>query len=117
MSVENSIEDIEYYFELCNLMLEDYQDVKVLMDDVYCYVGGVWLYKNFKVQVNMFFEGQICIEDKGIVVVFVIFVIVDYDQFGDKYFYDEIIGDVYLIIYDLNGDVLYGVEVIVLFEY
>lgn len=26
-------------------------------------------------------------------------------------------GDVYLIIYDFNGDVFYGVEVIVLFEY
>ena len=117
MSAENSIEDTEHHFELRNLTLEDYQDVKALMDDVYRHVGGAWPYKNFKAQVNTFPEGQICIEDKGTVVAFAISVIVDYDQFGDKHSYDEITGDAYLTTHDPNGDVLYGVEVIVSPEY
>lgn len=49
MSDELYIEDIEYYFDLRYLILDDYQDVKEFMDDVYCNVGGVWFYKNYKV--------------------------------------------------------------------
>jgi predicted amidohydrolase/GNAT superfamily N-acetyltransferase len=106
-----------HQLELRHLNIDDYQDVKALMDVVYAQVGGAWPYKNFKAQVNTFREGQICIEDKGKVVAFAISVIVDYDQFGDKHSYDEITGDAYLTTHDPNGDVLYGVEVIVSPDY
>lgn len=40
---------MEYYLDLRNLRLDDYNDVKVLMDEVYVNVGGVWFYFNYKV--------------------------------------------------------------------
>ena len=110
---QTSVEDTEHHLELRNLRLDDYNDVKELMDTVYVKVGGAWPYRNYKAQVNTFPEGQICIEDKGKVVAFAISVIVDYEQFGDKHNYDEITGDAYLSTHDPNGDVLYGVEVVV----
>ncbi len=117
MSDELYTEDTEHHLDLRHLTLDDYQDVKELMDDVYRNVGGAWPYKNYKAQITTFRDGQICIEDKGKVVAFAISVIVDYDQFGDKHSYDEITGDAYLTTHDPNGDVLYGVEVIVSPEY
>ena len=111
------IEETEHHLALRNLRLDDYNDIKALMDTVYANVGGAWPYTNYKAQVTTFPEGQICIEDKGKVVAFAISVIVDYDQFGDKHSYDEITGDAYLTTHDPNGDVLYGVEVIVCPEY
>lgn len=106
-----------HQLELRHLTIDDYQDVKALMNIVYAQVGGAWPFKNFKAQVNTFPEGQICIEDRGAVVAFAISVIVDYDQFGDKHSYDEITGDAYLTTHDPNGNVLYGVEVIVSPDY
>ena len=114
---QTQIEETEHHLDLRNLRLDDYNDVKALMDTVYANVGGAWPYSNYKAQVTTFPEGQICIEDKGKVVAFAISVIVDYDQFGDKHSYDEITGDAYLTTHDPNGDVLYGVEVIVCPEY
>lgn len=116
----NSAPDIdspEHIFELRYLTLEDYQDVKELMDIVYAQVGGAWPLKNYQAQLNTFPEGQICIEDKGKVIGAAFSVIVDYDKFGDKHTYDEITGDAYLTTHDPHGDVLYGVDVFVSPEY
>jgi len=88
-----SIDDPTHIFELRYLTLEDYDDVKELMDVVYAQVGGAWPQKNYQAQLNTFPEGQICIEDKGKVIAAAISVIVDYDKFGDKHTYDEITGD------------------------
>jgi len=62
-------------------------------------------------------EGQICIEDSGVVVAAAFSVIVDYDRYGDKHTYDQITGNAYLTTYDKNGDVLYGVDVFVSPDY
>ena len=61
----NHIEETEHHLELRNLTLDDYNDVKELMDKVYANVGGAWPFKNYKAQVTTFPDGQICIEDKG----------------------------------------------------
>jgi len=110
-------DDPEHHLALRTLRIEDYEDVRELMNRVYADVGGAWPFKNFKAQVTAFPDGQICIEDKGNVVAFAISVIVDYDKFGDKHSYDEITGDAYLSTHDPKGDVLYGVEVIVSPDY
>ena len=112
-----TIDDPEHIFELRYLTLQDYQDVKELMDVVYAQVGGAWPLKNYQAQLSTFPEGQICIEDKGKVIGAAFSVIVDYDKFGDKHTYDEITGDAYLTTHDPNGDVLYGVDVFVSPDY
>ena len=109
--------DTEHLLELRHLTLDDYDDIKELMDSVYKHVGGAWKPKEYQAQLNMFPEGQICIEDKGKVVAAAFSVIVDYDKFGDKHTYDQIIGDAYLTTHDPKGDVLYGVDVFVSVDY
>lgn len=115
MQPQDNVEPSEpnHHLELRHLLLSDYEDIRQLMDTVYAKVGGAWSYKNFQAQINTFPQGQICIENNGKVIAFAISVIVDYDQFGDKHSYDEITGNAYLTTHDPNGDVLYGVEVIV----
>lgn len=110
-------EDTEHLLELRHLRLDDYDDIKELMDSVYKNVGGAWKPNEYKAQLKMFPDGQICIEDKGKVVAAAFSVIVDYDKFGDKHTYDQIIGDAYLTTHDPKGDVLYGVDVFVSEEY
>ncbi len=114
---ENTNTDSEHLLELRHLTLDDYPDIKDLMDKVYAQVGGAWKPKEYKAQLNIFPEGQICIEDKGKVVAAAFSVIVDYDKFGDKHTYDEITGDAYLSTHDPKGDVLYGVDVFVSPDY
>jgi hypothetical protein len=89
-------EDSQHSFELRYQVIEDYADVKELMDVVYEKVGGAWPLKKYKAMLTMFPKGQICIEDKGKVIAAAFSVIVDYDKFGDKHTYDEITGDAYL---------------------
>lgn len=119
----NNVSDIieeessEHKLHLRHLQLEDYQDVKSIMDDVYSGVGGAWPEKKFRSQLTIFPEGQICIEDHGVVVAAAFSVIVDYDKFGDQHTYDEITGNAYLTTHDPMGDVLYGVDVFVSSEY
>ncbi len=96
-----------------NLRLEDFDEVKAIMDRVYKTLGGAWPKKKYVSMLKTFKEGQICIADSGKVVACAFSVVVDYDKFGDDHTYDEITGDAYLTTHDPNGDVLYGVDVFV----
>ncbi len=117
MNDNNIIEEPEHKLELRHLRLEDYADIKEIMDQVYSGFGGAWPLKKFTAQLAVFPEGQICIDDHGKVVAAALAVIVDYDKFGDQHTYDEITGDAYLTTHDPTGDVLYGVDVFVSPDY
>ncbi len=110
-------EDSEHKLHLRHLKIGDFQDVKKIMDVVYSDVGGAWPEKKYRSQLKIFPEGQICIEDHGVVVAAAFAVIVDYDKFGDRHTYEEITGNEYLTTHDPLGDVLYGVDVFVDREY
>ncbi|HET6654701.1 MAG TPA: GNAT family N-acetyltransferase [Gammaproteobacteria bacterium] len=108
----------EHRLRLRNVRVEDYADIKTIMDLVYPgTLGGAWSPAQFRAQVNRFPDGQICIEDNGRVVAVAISLIVDYDRFGDRHTYSAIVGDGYLTTHDPSGDVLYGVDVFVHPEY
>lgn len=102
---------------LRNLLEEDFESIKMIMDLVYPEMGGGWPKKKFMAMLKVFPEGQICIEDNGKPVAAAFAVIVDYAKFGDEHTYDEITGNAYLTTHDPNGDVLYGVDVFVHPEY
>lgn len=110
MSIDNIVEDSKHLLELRHLTLNDYQQIKALMNIVYENDGGAFSQRNFHSQINTFPEGQICIEDKGAIVAAAFSVIVDYDKFGDKHTYEEITGNAYITTHDPIGDVLYGVD-------
>lgn len=108
----------EHHLKLRHIREDDYPDIKEIMDRVYAGgLGGAWKPDQFRAQIHRFPEGQICIEDNDRVVAAAISLIVDYDRFGDRHTYREIIGDGYLTTHDPSGDVLYGVDVFVHPEY
>jgi len=113
MSENIYTDDPEHILNLRNLTLDDYPDLKEIMDLVYPNMEGVSSEKKFRAQLSTFPEGQICIEDHGKVVAAAFSLIVDYDKFGDRHTYREITGDAYLTTHDPMGDVLYGAEVVV----
>ncbi|MEZ5527976.1 MAG: GNAT family N-acetyltransferase [Gammaproteobacteria bacterium] len=106
-------EDSEHKLNLRTLRLSDYNDLKEMWDRIYADFHSSFPEKQFRTQLKVFPEGQICIEDHGKVVAAAFSVIVDYDKFGDKHTYEEITGNAYLSTHDPKGDVLYGVDVFV----
>jgi predicted amidohydrolase/GNAT superfamily N-acetyltransferase len=113
MSENIYTDEPEHILNLRNLTLDDYPDLKEIMDLVYPNMEGVSSEKKLRAQLSTFPEGQICIEDHGKVVAAAFSLIVDYDKFGDRHTYREITGDAYLTTHDPMGDVLYGAEVVV----
>jgi GNAT superfamily N-acetyltransferase len=103
----------EHQLLLRNLRPEDYADLRAIMDRVYRGDDMKTPERYFQAQVEMFPQGQICIEDHGTVVAAAFSVVVDYDKFGDSHTYKEITGDLLLTTHDPKGDVLYGIEVLV----
>ncbi|THK40220.1 hydrolase, partial [Methylophaga sp. SB9B] len=55
----------ELHLNLRNLTLEDYDQLKNLMDTVYDDIGGAWPKPTIEALINQFQDGQICIEDSG----------------------------------------------------
>jgi GNAT superfamily N-acetyltransferase len=98
---------------LRHLALEDYDDVKAIMDKVYATMGGSWTKKQIASQLARFPEGQICIENKGRVVAVALSLIVRYADWGDKHTYAAITGNGYFTTHDPKGDTLYGVDLFV----
>ena len=98
---------------LRNTSLEDFADIRKIMDQVYADLGGAWNEEQFCSQIARFPEGQLCIEDNGKIVAAAISFIVDYKRWGDKHTYREITGDGYLTTHDPNGDTLYGADIFV----
>ncbi|MGY6275435.1 GNAT family N-acetyltransferase [Methylomonas sp. MgM2] len=98
---------------LRHLTLADYPQIADLMDKVYDNLGGAWKKDQYISQVSRFPEGQIGIEDNGVLVAAALSMIVDYNQFGDNHTYVQITGNGYLTHHTLDGDTLYGVDIFV----
>ena len=97
---------------LRNLQLEDYDQVKHIMDRVYPTLGG-WTPFEYQSQLSTFPEGQICIEDDGKVIAAAQSLIVDYDKFGDRHTYNQITGEGLITTHNPDGNTLYGLDVFV----
>jgi predicted amidohydrolase/ribosomal protein S18 acetylase RimI-like enzyme len=105
--------ETEHVLKLRNLTIDDYQDLTEIIQRVYSHLHETWEYQHIKKLVTIFPEGQICVEDKGKVVAFVLSLIVDYAKFGDEHTYQEITGNFKFHTHAPKGDVLYGIEVAV----
>ncbi|MGR9051728.1 MAG: GNAT family N-acetyltransferase [Gammaproteobacteria bacterium] len=98
---------------LRHLTLEDYDNIAVLMEQVYDNLGGAWRKDQYDSQLSRFPEGQIVIEDNGQIIAAALSMIVDYSRFGDNHTYSQITSDGYLTHHDSTGDTLYGVDIFV----
>jgi predicted amidohydrolase/ribosomal protein S18 acetylase RimI-like enzyme len=103
---------------LRNLILKDYDDIAEAMKVAYAGSGTApWKYSQLKKLMNLFPEGQICVEVNGKVVACALSIIVDYGKFGDSHSYQQITGNEKFTTHDPDGDVLYGVDIFVHPEY
>src|SRR5688572_412382 len=107
----------EHKLILRTLKLSDYNSIKEIMELVYSNLGGSWTRKQFSALLKKFPEGQICIEDKGVVIAGALSIIVKYSDFGDKHTYDQITGDGMFDTHNPDGETLYGVDIFVHPEY
>ncbi|MFN6945795.1 MAG: GNAT family N-acetyltransferase [Cytophagaceae bacterium] len=103
----------EHRLHLRNITMEDYDQIKEIMELVYSNAGGAWTKRELKSQLKHFPEGQICIEDNGKLVAAAFSLIVDYKEYGDRHTYKEITGNGTLKNHNPEGDTLYGIDVFV----
>lgn len=107
----------QHELELRQFTLEDYDEVKRIMDRIYPKMGGAWTREQFRSMITRFPEGQLCIEDKGRVVAGAFSLVIDYSRFGDRHTYNEVVGDGTLKNHDPEGDFLYGIDIFVSPDY
>jgi len=99
---------------LRHLTLKDYKDLKEAM--IEAYTGSrmsYWSEESIQSILQVFPEGQLCVEVNGKVVAGALSLIINYDKFGDNHTYKQITGDYSFSTHDADGDVLYGIEVFV----
>ena len=99
---------------LRNLQLNDYIQLKEAMQQAYTSMNGLhWKEDQIQKLLNIFPEGQLCIEVNGLVVACALSLIIDHKQFGDNHTYAQITGDFTFNTHNPDGDVLYGIEIFV----
>ena len=106
-----SLEDL--HLNLRNLTSDDYEQLKSLMDAVYHDIGGAWPKHTIDKLIQEFPDGQIAIEDDGVLVGVALTVQVDYDEFSNPHKYDDLIGHREIILNNPEGDAMYGLDVLI----
>lgn len=105
-----------YLLKIRNVVIDDYDRIVEVMGKSYPTMKGeIWQKRDIKKLIDIFPEGQICVEDNGALVAFALTIIVDYRKFGDNHTYLQVIGGnkASFKTHDDEGDVLYGIDVCV----
>ena len=103
--------------EIRNLTEKDYNDVRTIMQKSYRNMGGAWTEKEFSTLLNLFPDGQLCIEDKGVVVAAALILIIDYQNLEKQHSYEDIVSKGSFDAHDPDGDYLYGIDLFVHEDY
>lgn len=101
------------HLELCNLTLDQYAEIKSLMDEAYPELGGAWPEHTIQRLIEEFPQGQIGVIDNDEVVGIALSVQVDYKRFSNPHTYEDIVGPNDVITSDPKGDALYGLDVVI----
>ncbi|MEP1891991.1 MAG: GNAT family N-acetyltransferase, partial [Cyclobacteriaceae bacterium] len=114
-TVKNSLSDSKSQnVHLRHLQISDYPEVKEIMIKVYGNVKNpYWEKMDIKRLLEIFPEGQLCIEVDGKMVAAALAIIVNYKKFGDNHTYHKITGKETFSTHEALGDVLYGIDVFV----
>lgn len=102
-----------HHLRLRRLQPSDYKQVSDLMDTVYPQLGGGWHEDQYLAQLEVFPDGQICIEDDGKVVGAAFTILVDYERFTRQHTYAEVTGRFSFQTHSPEGDALYGTDLFV----
>jgi predicted amidohydrolase/ribosomal protein S18 acetylase RimI-like enzyme len=107
-------ESEQHIIKLRNITHQDIESLIEISRLVYRPTGESWSRQAIEKLLEIFPEGQLCIEDKGEVVAFALAIIVNYEKIGDNHTYAEILDDNKFSTHDPeNGEILYGLEVCV----
>ncbi|MGB5941926.1 MAG: carbon-nitrogen hydrolase family protein [Leeuwenhoekiella sp.] len=111
------IEDIEN-IELHYLTLDDYQELKAAMIEVYLNIPDAsWRLQDIKRLIKKFPEGQVVLKVNGQLAGCALSIIVDYTRFENHHTYTEITGEYTFDTHSNNGDMLYGIDIFIKPEY
>lgn len=109
---EFTIEDT-HRLRLRRLRPDDFQQIAELMDIVYPDLGGGWQIDQYLSQLDAFPDGQICIEDDGVIVAAALSILVAYERFTRQHTYAEVTGRYSFKTHTPDGDALYGIDMFV----
>ncbi len=100
--------------QLRHLVLEDYEALKDIMKRSYTGIhNSYWGEDDITKLLRIFPEGQLCMEVDGKLVAAALAIIVDYKKYGDNHTYKQIIGKDTFSTHTADGNVLYGIDVVV----
>ena len=100
--------------ELLYLQIEDYWEIKDVMQSAYASMpDAYWKENHIRSLLNKFPEGQVVIKVNGQIAGCALSIIVDYNKYDDSHTYREITADYTFDSHNLNGDVLYGIDVFI----
>lgn len=98
--------------ELRNLRVKDYEELKISMIKSYGSLADeYWSKADIRALINKFPDGQFCIVIDDKIAGCALSIIVDYDKFDENHTYDDIVGGDDFTSHDMDGDVLYGIDV------
>ncbi len=107
-------QNTEPHIILRQLLAQDYLDLKASMVEAYDGTDTTpWRRQDIERLVDLFPDGQLCIEVDGRVVATALALIVNYTKLGDRHTFREVTDNFHFTTHDPEGDVLYGIEVFV----
>ncbi len=110
------LEEFEYHIRVRPITMDDY-DKLVAMQQA-CFPGmPTWSRENIASQVEVFPDGQLCVDYDGEIVASSSSLIVDFDHYDSWHDWREIADGGNIRNHDPEGDTLYGIEIMVHPEY
>ena len=106
------VEDFETKIVLRSLRIEDYDDLIAMQ--MLCFPGMLpWGRDQIESQIDMFPEGQLCVEYQGQIVASSSCLVVDFDLYEEWHDWRLIADAGYIRNHTLEGDTIYGIEIMV----
>ncbi|MDZ7779864.1 MAG: bifunctional GNAT family N-acetyltransferase/carbon-nitrogen hydrolase family protein [Gemmatimonadota bacterium] len=111
------LEDFEQKIRVRPIERGDYEELVALQRRCFPGINDLWERDEIESQLDVFPEGQICVELDGRIVGSASSLIVDYDRYEDWHDWERISDSGYIRTHEPDGDTLYGIEIMVDPEY
>ena len=106
------LKTLERKIRIRNLKIEDYEQLVKLQE--LCFPGmHTWTKEQIESQLEIFPEGQICIELNKKIVASSSSLIIDFDLYNEADDWKKLSDSGYITNHDPDGETLYGIEIMV----
>lgn len=108
----NNLDEFAKIIKVRNIELDDYEAIKKLQ--LRCFPGmQPWDKEQVESQINIFKEGQFCVEYEGEIIASATSLIIDFNIYSDFHSWAAISDSGYIRNHNEEGDTLYGIEIMV----